>query len=146
MCHLITGRQKSARPVPFLLRMAIRSLAFRHGLNRADLQIALIFPARRENFEDLVITARAFVQAMAETSGLSLQAVDDDAYCPRCFTDQGRKLRHALVDCFRSIKTEAAVVTGKRNTLLWMWNAFAVICVGFMLMLVPLPTQSCTSS
>jgi hypothetical protein len=25
MCHLITGRQKSARPVPFLLRMAIRS-------------------------------------------------------------------------------------------------------------------------
>ena len=67
-----------------------------------------------------------------------MQAVDDAAYCPRCFTDQGRKLRHALVDCFRSIKTEAAVVTGKRNTLLWMWNAFAVICVGFMLMLVPL--------
>jgi hypothetical protein len=75
---------------------ADKSLAFRHGFNRADLQMALIFPARRENF----------VQATAETSGLSLQAVDDGAIL-----------------------------------LLWMWNAFAVICVGTMLMLVSLPNS-----
>jgi hypothetical protein len=42
---------------------ADQSLAFRHGLIRQDLKTALILPARHETFEDLVITARAFVQA-----------------------------------------------------------------------------------
>jgi hypothetical protein len=94
---------------------ADKSLAFRHGLSRADLQTALILPARRENFEDLVITARAFVLATAGTPKPSLQAVDDAAYCTRCFTEHGRRLRHALADCLRSNKTEAAAGSGKRD-------------------------------
>lgn len=93
---------------------ADKSLAFRHGLSRADLQTALIFPAQRENFEDLVITARAFIQGTAETPGPSLQAVNDAAYCPYCFTDKGRKLRHDLTHCFRSHMKNAVVITGKR--------------------------------
>jgi hypothetical protein len=46
-----------------LISEADKSHAFRHGLNRPDLQTALILPARSETFEDLVITARAFILA-----------------------------------------------------------------------------------
>ena len=95
-----------------------KSLVFRKGLLRQDLHTVLILPARTESFEEVLVTARAFLLATDDKASRlppsGCVAAVIDSYCPHCFVTAKRKLRHTLADCFRYNKTEAAVVTGKR--------------------------------
>lgn len=81
---------------------ADKSLAFRHGLIRQDLKTALILPARRETFEDLVIIARAFVQATDDKESRLPASVPVSAVtAASCQTGQRRPRDDLLdVECF----------------------------------------------
>jgi hypothetical protein len=82
-----------------------KTLVFRKGLIREDMQQNLILPARTETFEQLVITARTYFQStmsMSSSSSTSQRVFysgADSQFCPHCFADSGRELAHTLADC-----------------------------------------------
>jgi hypothetical protein len=84
-----------------------KTLVFRKGLVREDTQQNLIFSARTETFEQLVITARTYVQStmsMSSSSSTSQRVF----FCPHCFADSGRKLPHTLDVCRKYEKLVSA--------------------------------------
>ena len=69
-----------------------KTLVFRQGLIREDLQSTLILPARTETFEQLVQSARSVIQSTAVTTSSSAtsqriflaNSTPDAVYCDRC--------------------------------------------------------------
>jgi hypothetical protein len=82
-----------------------KTTVFRRGLIREDMQQNLILPARTENFEQLVATARTYFQSTTTISSSSstsqrvFYADGEEKFCTHCFAESGRKLKHASADC-----------------------------------------------
>ena len=82
-------------------------MVFRQGLIRQDLQSALILPSRTETFEQLVESARPYIQStislssVLSTSQRIFLANSDPVYCTFCFERTGGKIPHHVDNCNR---------------------------------------------
>ena len=90
-----------------------KTLVFRQGLIREDLQTHLILPARVETFEQLVESARSYIQSSGShpSSSVTSQRIflteseRDGSYCSYCREVTGRKNRHRVDHCRRKAAT-----------------------------------------
>ena len=106
-----------------------KTLVFRQGLIRKDLQSALILPSRTETFEQLVESARSYIQSTVAVSSVSsssqrifLNTTDTD-YCTYCLERTGRKYLHRVDNCNRRHSLDADSLTAPSSKRFRRGNA-----------------------
>ena len=101
-----------------------KTLVFRKGLIREDMQQSLILPARTETFEQLVVTARTYFQSSTNTSSSAAATSQrvfyadggEEKHCSHCFAESGRKLAHASADCRNKKRRQSQEAGGNKRT------------------------------
>jgi hypothetical protein len=101
-----------------------KTLVFRKGPIREDMQQRLILPARTETFEQLIVTARTYFQSSTNTSSSAAATSQrvfytdggEEKHCSHCFAESGRKLPHASANCRNNKRRQnQEAVSNKRS-------------------------------